>query len=65
MITQKNNTSNLKVSWPFIALSVLGTILNLVAIITNDNGALVAVGCSLIAIGASLNVAISKRKHDR
>lgn len=50
---RQNNISNLKKSWTFKILVAFGTILNLIAVFTDGNGALVAVGCSLIAIGAA------------
>ena len=54
MITQKNSLSDLKKSPTFIILTVAGVILNLIAALTDGNSALVAVGCSLIAIGVAV-----------
>lgn len=62
MITQQSSLSNLKKSRTFIVLLVIGSALNLFAALTDGNGALVAVGCSLIAIGVATS---SKRKRDR
>ena len=61
MLTKQNSLLNLRKSWSFILFGVAGSILNLFALLTDDNGALVAVGCSLIAIGIAIN---SKSKSD-
>jgi hypothetical protein len=61
MIFAQNRPSKLKHSRTFIILTVIGAALNLIAALTDGNGALVAVGCSLIAIG----VATSRQKRDR
>ena len=58
---KRRHNKSLKKSWPFLALVITGAGLNLIAVLTDDNGALVAVGCSLIAIGASLKVKAAKR----
>ena len=53
MIVCKDKSSNLKKTWPFVVLCTIGAGLNLAALFVQDGGALVAVGCSLIAVGAS------------
>lgn len=60
MITQENKSSNLPSSWQATSLLILGAIFNILALVTKDSGGLVAVGCSLIAIGAQL-----KRKNSK
>ena len=60
MITQKK-LSGQKQSKAFIILTATGTILNLIALLTEGNGGLVAVGCSLIALGIATN---SKSKEE-
>jgi len=64
MISLQNSLSNRKNTWPFTALMTAGTLMNLAALFTHDNGALVAVGCSLIAVGAAQKARMSKRKSD-
>ena len=50
MINQDSKAA--KSPLPLIVM-IFGALLNLAAIFTKDSGALVAVGCSLIAIGAA------------
>lgn len=65
MITQQNSQSNRKKPWQAMSLMIAGALLNLAALFLHDSGALVAVGCSLIAVGAAYSVRTSKRKDDR
>ena len=54
MITGKEDNSD-KESKPFwgMLLLIMGAGLNLLSIFTDDSAALVAIGCSLIAVGAA------------
>jgi hypothetical protein len=59
----QKSLSNLKKSWTSKVLVVAGTALNVLAVVSDGNsGALVAVGCSLIAVGLATS---SKRKGNR
>ena len=54
MTTEQENTESKPNNVPQILLLGVGAALNLTALFTDNNtGALVAIGCSLIAIGAA------------
>jgi|GEM_PF-3527766 membrane-bound ClpP family serine protease len=52
---------NIKKQAPSIILIIAGAALNLASVFSNDNGALVAVGCSLFVVG----VAMARKNQQR
>lgn len=54
MISSKDGASERKPNWSATLLCMAGAIMNITALFSDGKGALVAVGCSLIAIGAAM-----------
>jgi hypothetical protein len=55
MTSNDQQVSDGKKSWPSVLIVSLGALLNLFSLFADENGgALVAIGCSLIAVGLTV-----------
>lgn len=63
MTSNDEKNSDKRQSWPSVLIVSLGALLNLLSLFADENGgALVAIGCSLIAIGLTVAKRAKKPK---